>query len=109
MKRRALWFKTSMFENMKTGAHCLTVKTYFASDIAYHKDKFDRRFDTHRYMGFRSSWIHSHESIHEPLGRGKDSLKVLLIQFVTLIKDGKPVGMSHGQGNLLPQGSIATR
>jgi arginyl-tRNA synthetase len=34
----------------------------------------------------------------EALGRDKDDLKVLLIQFVTLLKEGKPVGMSTRSG-----------
>ncbi len=50
-------------------------------------------------MGLRPSWIHPpHEGIDKALGKNKDSLRVLLIQFVTLIKDGKPVGMSTRSG-----------
>jgi len=101
-KDGALWFKTSMFEKDEDRVLIKSdgEKTYFASDIAYHRNKFDRNFeilidiwgsDHHGYIPRMRASI-------EALGKNKDSLKVLLIQFVTLIKDGKPVGMSTRSG-----------
>jgi len=101
-KDGALWFKTSMFEKDEDRVLIKSdgEKTYFASDIAYHKDKFDRRFDTliDIWGSDHHGYIPRMRASIEALGRGKDSLKVLLIQFVTLIKDGKPVGMSTRAG-----------
>ncbi|MCX7966606.1 MAG: arginine--tRNA ligase, partial [Syntrophorhabdaceae bacterium] len=101
-KDGALWFKTSLFEKdddrvlVKSDGE----KTYFASDIAYHSNKFKRGFhvlidiwgsDHHGYIPRLKASI-------ESLGEDKERLKILLIQFVTLIKDGKPVGMSTRAG-----------
>ncbi len=101
-KDGALWFKTSMFEKdedrvlIKSGGE----KTYFASDIAYHKNKFDRNFDLliDIWGSDHHGYIPRMKASIEALGKDKESLKVLLIQFVTLIKDGKPVGMSTRSG-----------
>lgn len=101
-KDGAFWFKTSMFEKdedrvlIKSGGE----KTYFASDIAYHKNKFDRNFDLliDIWGSDHHGYIPRMKASIEALGKDKESLKVLLIQFVTLIKDGKPVGMSTRSG-----------
>ncbi|MGD9577894.1 MAG: arginine--tRNA ligase, partial [Syntrophorhabdus sp.] len=101
-KDGALWFKTSMFEKdedrvlIKSNGE----KTYFASDIAYHKNKFDRNFDIliDIWGSDHHGYIPRMRASIEALGKNKDSLRVLLIQFVTLIKDGKPVGMSTRSG-----------
>jgi arginyl-tRNA synthetase len=97
-KDEALWFKTSLFEKdddrvlIKSGGE----KTYFASDIAYHKDKFDRSFDIliDIWGSDHHGYIPRMKAAIEALGRNKENLKIILIQFVTLLKDGKPVGMS---------------
>lgn len=101
-KDDALWFKTSLFERDEDRVLVKSdgEKTYFASDIAYHKNKFERGFDTlvdiwgsdhHGYIPRMRAGI-------EALGHDKNRLKVLLIQFVTLLKDGQPVGMSTRSG-----------
>ncbi len=101
-KDGALWFRTSSFENDEDRVLVKSdgEKTYFASDIAYHRDKFERGFHTlidiwgsdhHGYIPRLKASIKS-------LGKDKDSVKVILIQFVTLLKDGKPVGMSTRAG-----------
>jgi arginyl-tRNA synthetase len=75
-------------------------KTYFASDIAYHKNKFERGFDTliDIWGSDHHGYIPRMRASIGALGKNKECLKVLLIQFVTLIKDGKPVGMSTRSG-----------
>jgi arginyl-tRNA synthetase len=101
-KDGALWFKTSMFEKDEDRVLIKSdgEKTYFASDIAYHKNKFDRNFDIliDIWGSDHHGYIPRMRASIEALGKDKDSLKVLLIQFVTLIKDGKPVGMSTRSG-----------
>ena len=101
-KDEALWFRTSLFERDEDRVLVKSdgEKTYFASDIAYHKNKLERGFDTlvdiwgsdhHGYIPRMRAGI-------EALGKDKNCLKVLLIQFVTLLKDGQPVGMSTRSG-----------
>src|SRR5208283_2896283 len=98
----ALWFRTSALGDdkdrviIKSGGE----KTYFASDIAYHREKFDRGFDTlvDIWGSDHHGYIDRLKASIEALGRGKGALRVLLIQFVTLLKEGKPVGMSTRSG-----------
>ena len=98
----ALWFRTSALGDdkdrviIKSGGE----KTYFASDIAYHREKFDRGFETlvDIWGSDHHGYIDRLKASIAALGRNKDDLKVLLIQFVTLLKDGKPVGMSTRSG-----------
>ena len=101
-KDEALWFRTSLFEKDEDRVLIKSdgEKTYFASDIAYHSDKFNRSFDIlidiwgsdhHGYIPRMKAGI-------EATGGRKEDLKVLLIQFVTLLENGKPVGMSTRSG-----------
>jgi arginyl-tRNA synthetase len=98
----ALWFRASLFEKDEDRVLIKSdgEKTYFASDIAYHSNKFNRSFDIlidiwgsdhHGYIPRMKAGI-------EATGGRKEDLKVLLIQFVTLLENGKPVGMSTRSG-----------
>lgn len=101
-KDGALWFTTSKFEKdedrvlIKSGGE----KTYFTSDIAYHMDKFNRSFDVliDIWGSDHHGYIPRLKASIQALGRDKESFKAILIQFVTLLKDGKPVGMSTRSG-----------
>ncbi len=101
----ALWFRTKDFGDEKdrvvVRANGLT--TYFASDIAYHKNKFERRFDRiidiwgadhHGYVPRVSASIRA-------LGHDGDRFQVLLIQLVNLLRGGKPVAMSTRAGEFV--------
>ncbi|OGR84947.1 MAG: arginine--tRNA ligase [Elusimicrobia bacterium RIFCSPLOWO2_01_FULL_54_10] len=77
--------------------------TYFASDIAYHKDKFDRGFGLAIDI-----WGHDHhgyvprvEASISALGIPKEKLKILLYQLVSLKRDGKKVVMSTRSGQFV--------
>ena len=77
--------------------------TYFASDIAYHKDKFERGFEK-----CIDIWGHDHhgyvarvESALSALGIPKDALKILLYQLVSLKRGGKRVAMSTRSGEFV--------
>jgi arginyl-tRNA synthetase len=101
-KDGALWFRTGLFERDEDRVLVKSdgEKTYFASDIAYHKNKFERNFDIliDIWGSDHHGYIPRLRASLEALGKDKESLKVLLIQFVTLLKDGKPVGMSTRSG-----------
>jgi len=98
----ALWFKTSDFGDEKDR---VVVKkdgqtTYFASDIAYHQDKYERGFervidvwgaDHHGYIPRMRSAI-------EASGHQRDQFDVILVQLVNLLRGGEPVAMSTRAG-----------
>jgi len=74
--------------------------TYFASDLAYHREKFRREFtkvidiwgaDHHGYAPRLTAALRG-------LGEDDSRLEILLVQFVTLIREGKAVQMSTRSG-----------
>ena len=98
----ALWVKTSELGDEKDRVIIKSdgEKTYFASDIAYHKEKFERGFDEaiDIWGSDHHGYIERMKASLEALGIDRERLRVILIQFVTLLKDGKPVGMSTRAG-----------
>jgi len=98
----ALWFKSSLLGDEKDRVIVKSdgEKTYLASDIAYHRDKFDRGFEIliDIWGSDHHGYIARLKASAEALGRNRDDIRVMLIQFVTLLKDGKPVGMSTRSG-----------
>ena len=74
--------------------------TYFASDIAYHHDKYARGFDwlIDVWGADHHGYIPRMRAAITAMGREQSSFDVVLIQLVNLIKDGKPVSMSTRAG-----------
>ena len=101
----ALWFRASEHGDSKDWV--LVKKdgspTYFVSDIAYHLDKYSRGFS--RLINVWGADHHSHVSrlkaSMRALGRDASALRVLLIQFVRLVRDGEEVAMSKRSGDFL--------
>jgi len=101
----ALWFKSSAFgdEKDRVVVRSNGAKTYFASDITYHLQKFNRGFD--RVIDI---WGADH---HGYVPRIKAALKsrqidperltVVLVQLVNLLREGKPVAMSTRAGEFV--------
>ena len=77
--------------------------TYFAADIAYHKNKFDRGFKT--LIDVWGADHHGHvmrmKGAMDAVGYDGDRLNVVLMQLVNLVKDGKPVKMSKRTGKAI--------
>ena len=77
--------------------------TYFASDIAYHQDKLDRGFDRlidvwgADHHGYISRLTHAITA----LGLPKERFEVILVQMVSLLKDGQPYKMGKRLGNFI--------
>ena len=101
----ALWFRTKDFgdEKNRVVVRSNGLTTYFASDIAYHQDKFDRGFervidvwgaDHHGYIPRVSAAI-------EASGHTRDKFNVILIQLVNLLREGEPVSMSTRSGEFV--------
>ena len=77
--------------------------TYFASDVAYHKNKVDRKFDyLINILGAdHAGYIKRISSSVEALSGTKDKLICKISQLVKLIKDKKPFKMSKRKGDYI--------
>ena len=77
--------------------------TYFASDVAYHKNKLDRKFDyLINILGAdHSGYIKRISSSVEALSNSKGKLICKVSQLVKLIKDKKPFKMSKRKGDYI--------
>ena len=104
-KDGALWFNTTAYgdEKDRVVVRQNGQTTYFASDIAYHYDKFDRGFeqiidvwgaDHHGYIPRVAAAIESG-------GYRRDQFHVILIQLVNLLRAGVPVAMSTRAGEFV--------
>ncbi|MBU3959122.1 MAG: arginine--tRNA ligase, partial [Candidatus Omnitrophica bacterium] len=101
----ASWLKTTLFSDDKdrvvvknNGAY-----TYLAPDIAYHQDKFKRGFnwlinlwgpDHHGYINRLKAAIGA-------LGKNPDSLSIIIVQLVSIFRDGKSQEMSTRKGQYI--------
>ena len=77
--------------------------TYFASDVAYHKNKLDRKFDyLINILGAdHAGYIKRISSSVEALSGSKSKLLCKVSQLVKLIKDNKPFKMSKRKGDYI--------
>ena len=77
--------------------------TYFASDVAYHKNKLDRNFDyLINILGAdHAGYIKRISSSVEALSNSKDKIICKVSQLVKLIKDKKPFKMSKRKGDYI--------
>lgn len=101
----ALWFKSTACgdEKDRVVVRESGEPTYFASDIAYHEDKYKRGFETliDIWGADHHGYVKRMKAVIDALGYDIDSFQVLLVQFVTLIKEGKIVGMSTRGGEFV--------
>lgn len=104
-KDGALWLRATDFGEKKDQVLIKSdgLPTYFATDIAYHKNKFDRGF-TH-LIDIWGADHHGHvarmKGALDALGYPGDKLTVILIQLVHLFRDGEKVRMSKRKGNIV--------
>ena len=77
--------------------------TYFATDIAYHRNKYERGFDLviNLWGADHHGYIPRMKAAVEALGRQKSQLEVLLVQLVNLLRGGAPVAMSTRAGEFV--------
>ncbi|WP_027179023.1 arginine--tRNA ligase [Maridesulfovibrio bastinii] len=97
----ALWFKSTDLGDDKDRVLRKSNGdlTYFASDIAYHDDKFKRGFDTvvDIWGADHHGYIPRMQAAVEALGK-KGGLEVILVQLVNLLRDGEQIAMSTRAG-----------
>jgi arginyl-tRNA synthetase len=105
IKDDAIWFRSTDFGDEKdrvlvraNGTH-----TYFASDIAYHLNKFQRGFD--RLINIWGADHHGYitriKAAAEALGRDPKCLVIPLVQFANLYKGGEKLAMSTRSGEFV--------
>jgi arginyl-tRNA synthetase len=104
-EENALWLRTTDFGDDKDR---VLIKsdgsyTYFASDVAYHMEKFDRGFDRviDVWGADHHGYIPRMKAMLAGLGHSPEDLEVLLIQMVNLLRDGKPYIMGKRSGNFI--------
>lgn len=102
----ALWLKTTEFGSEKDEVliRANGIPTYFAVDIAYHRNKFQMRgFD--KVINIWGADHHGHvarmEGAMDAIGCDSKKLKVVIMQLVRLIKDGDVARMSKRTGEMI--------
>ena len=75
--------------------------TYLSADLAYHKNKLDRGFDTiiNVWGSDHHGYIKRIEATIEAMGYSKKQMQVQLVQFANLFENGSKVKMSTRSGN----------
>ena len=105
VEREQLLFKSTDFGDDKDRALQKSDGswTYFASDVAYHKNKLDRKFDNLiNILGAdHAGYIKRISSSVEALAGSKNKLICKVSQLVKLIKDKKPFKMSKRKGDYI--------
>jgi arginyl-tRNA synthetase len=101
----ALWFKTQEYgdEKDRVVVRSNGITTYFASDIAYHMEKFDRGFDRviDVWGADHHGYINRINAAIDASGRKSDQFDVILVQLVNLLRNGQPVAMSSRSGEFV--------
>ena len=101
----ARWFRSTEFGDEKdrvvlraNGNH-----TYFATDIAYHRDKIQRGFShvINIWGADHHGYIKRVKASMSALGLNPDDLSVLLVQFAVLYRGGAKVSMSTRSGEFV--------
>jgi len=101
----ALWFRSTDFGDDKDRVvqRDNGQTTYFASDIAYHMDKFDRGYETviDVWGSDHHGYVPRVKAALTALGHNADALDVLLVQFANLYRGGEKVQMSTRSGSFV--------
>ncbi|KUO77414.1 MAG: arginine--tRNA ligase [Desulfosporosinus sp. BRH_c37] len=104
-KEGALWLKSTLFGDEKDEVVIRSngTPTYFAADIAYHRNKFERGFT--RVINIWGADHHGHvarlKGAMSAFGYDQDNLQVILMQLVRLIQNGEVVKMSKRSGQYI--------
>ena len=98
----ALWLKSTEFGDDKDRVVIRDngVPTYFAADIAYHTNKFNRGFDRviNLWGADHHGYIARMKAAMQCMGFKPEQLEILVLQMVRLLRDGQEVKMSKRTG-----------
>jgi arginyl-tRNA synthetase len=104
-KDGALWLRSTAFGDDKDR---VIIKqdgeyTYLATDIAYHRNKLARGFTqlVNIWGADHHGYIPRVQAVIQAFGHPKDSLHVLLVQLVAILRHGQPVPMSKRAGTFV--------
>lgn len=101
----AIWFRSSGYgdERDRVLKKSTGDLTYLVADSAYHANKFDRKFD--RILDLfgpdHHAQVPSLKAVLKALGYPGEKLEVLIVQWVTLVKEGKKLSMSKRGGTFI--------
>lgn len=108
----AVWFRSTVFGDDKDHVVIKSdgTPTYLAPDIAYHWNKFQRGFskvidilgpDHHGYIGRMKAAV-------QALGYSEDSLEIIILQLVNLLRNGEKVRMSKRRGEFITMSELVS-
>jgi arginyl-tRNA synthetase len=101
----AEWFRSTQFGDDKdrTVVKSDGELTYFASDIAYHRNKFERHFDKliNVWGADHHGYVPRLKAAIRGMGYDPDALQVVLVQMVQLTRGGEPVRMGKRTGEFV--------
>ncbi len=104
-KDGAVWLRTTAFEDDKDRVLIRESgePTYFAADIAYHKNKLNRGFDKliNIWGADHHGYVQRVEAAIQALGYPKEKLEIIIGQLVNLWRGGEPVRMSKRTGEMV--------
>ena len=82
--------------------------TYLSADLAYHKNKLDRGFDSiiNVWGSDHHGYIKRIEATIQAMGYRKEQMKVQLVQFANLLENGAKIKMSTRSGNFYSLGKL---
>ena len=100
-----LWFRSSAYGDDKDRVVLRDTGegTYFASDIAYHKQKIDRGFDRliDIWGADHGGYVKRVEAALAALGLPSERFEALLVQMVNLVRDGAAFRIGKRTGNMI--------
>ncbi|WP_447970855.1 arginine--tRNA ligase [Nitrospira sp. M1] len=101
----AWWFRSSQFQDEKDRVVAKQdgTYTYLASDIAYHRDKLHRGFDSliNIWGADHHGYIPRMQAAVQAFGYRQEQFRVVLVQMVNLLRAGKKVEMSKRAGEFV--------
>lgn len=104
-KEGALWFRSTDYGDEKDRVVVREngLKTYFASDIAYHFNKLERGFDLliDIWGSDHHGYVPRVKAAMQAMNTNPDTLEVLLVQFAILYKGGEKLAMSTRSGQFV--------
>lgn len=110
-KDGALWYRATQFGSEKDEVLIRQngTPTYFAADIAYHRNKFEKRGFS-RCIDIWGADHHGHvarlRGAMDAIGLDGNRLEVILMQLVRLVRDGEIVRMSKRTGKAIQLGDL---
>lgn len=110
-KDGALWIKTTLFGSEKDEVliRANGIPTYFAVDIAYHKNKFTvRGFD--KVINVWGADHHGHvarmKGAMDAIGIDSSNLEIVIMQLVRLMRNGEVARMSKRTGKMITMNDL---